>query len=967
MFFIGICISGCGKEYAGFSTITASLQASEDFPGIIVSITGLTGGTGPNGNFQVGDFITVHFTLKKKDGSNMSLDEATTAEIWVAGPTTNYQRVIPSNTPEQIGMGLQIPSLNNVKEEAVRNPDGSYSYTFLTPIPAVYGAPFNDTKKFTEGEMTGQPLQDGTYTVCLVVTKNYLVEQTTVGGEIIKETFVDAGNASKDFLLGNATTLEPREIVKIENCNVCHGAQQVHGQKYRDTRLCATCHTAGSEDSLSTDTNDPTPYTIEFKVLIHRLMNGSHLPSANGITTNPDGTRNYSSSPLSQQYFTLIRGEGIQISEYSKARFPVFPNAVSPMPRDVGYSSLTPAQQAQEDAVRTGITDCDKCHGDPDGDGPLTAPAQGNRAYTNPSRRACGSCHDDVNWNYKYVSNELTMEPQPDDTNCARCHTESGRSFSIRDAHLHPLKNSNINAGLNIHITNLNDSGGNGKVDIGERISITFDLKDDAGKNVDPATLDQIELIINGPTTNKNLILWTQIPKDKLGPVSDTYTINVPTKIYYELLGTSTTTTGDTWTTNTVPHWKGPSGLADTTTLYVRTGTSGGSSTLSTSSQPGQNYVDVADTTGFQRGDFVVIDDGTGSEEYMYIGFVDTTKNRIWFTYRIQTGATSYNYFKPALTQSHSKDATIKEVQLSAKIEGTDYTVDPTTGVVTELTEFGNGNKILITYTINFQFPSKYPLPINSTGDLDETWGNWFGKSIVDGTYTLGIYGWKSIYLTPNGQIASSGTGDNSTYVFSSLPAIKDFLVGSASTIQPNTIISPTKCLDCHSEMLGHNNTARGVETCLLCHGTAGSEDRPHYVSGDSNNLTTGMTIEFRYLLHVIHRGKFLPKASTFKLVGESNIVRDWSGVVFPARPGKTRHCDRCHISTDTWKEPAKRNHPTEQTLPIRKWRIICTSCHDLDSTLSHIDLNTYKAEEGCGVCHGEGRIRDIQVVHNPH
>ena len=47
--------------------------------------------------------------------------------------------------------------------------------------------------------------------------------------------------------------------------------------------------------------------------------------------------------------------------------------------------------------------------------GALTPPAQGTLAYTQPTRRACGSCHDDIDWARPYTANGLTMPAQADD------------------------------------------------------------------------------------------------------------------------------------------------------------------------------------------------------------------------------------------------------------------------------------------------------------------------------------------------------------------------------------------------------------------------------------------------------------------------------------------------------------------------------------------------------------------------
>src|SRR5207237_1334636 len=74
--------------------------------------------------------------------------------------------------------------------------------------------------------------------------------------------------------------------------------------------------------------------------------------------------------------------------------------------------------------------------------------------------------------------------------------------------------------------------------------------------------------------------------------------------------------------------------------------------------------------------------------------------------------------------------------------------------------------------------------------------------------------------------------GETQTYRSTSLPANVDFLVGAATALTPVAIIAPdTTCAKCHVDVLAHGGGRRGVDTCLLCHGSAGTEDRPQYVA----------------------------------------------------------------------------------------------------------------------------------------
>ena len=100
-----------------------------------------------------------------------------------------------------------------------------------------------------------------------------------------------------------------------------------------------------------------------------------------GVGTNADGSRNYLATPTPY----VVSGH-----DFSTVPFPAWPQGLVPTPRDVGYSALSSTDKATEDTIRKGPSSCAVCHGDPDGDGPLTEPAQGDLHQTQPTRNACG-------------------------------------------------------------------------------------------------------------------------------------------------------------------------------------------------------------------------------------------------------------------------------------------------------------------------------------------------------------------------------------------------------------------------------------------------------------------------------------------------------------------------------------------------------------------------------------------------
>ena len=914
---------------------TTDLDADEDPPGVEVVVTGLTGASGSDGSFQTGDRISVHFTLKQKSGAPWGVAEMDLARALVSGPTFNYQRVIAEQS--------------DLKARAVHHGGGNYSYTFDDPLPARYLRPFNDSPSFgaSDGELAGQPLLAGTYTVGLSFVWKYTVAS---------EPFLDVGETAADFRFAGATALTPRQVTTLANCNQCHARLEAHDGTRRNVTLCLMCHTTGAEDRNDPNVAGGTPgVTINSRVMFHKLHNARHLPSVLGVGTKVDGSRDYTQTP---RPYVLV-DEHLVAKDFSSVGFPVWPNRTVPMPRDFEYSQLGPAQRAQEDEMLRGITKCLVCHGDPDGAGPLQAPAQGDLVNVQPSRAACGACHDDVDWTRFYVSNGASMDPVQtvDDSLCNTCHERTNGTYAVIDTHTHPLleKTTGQFFANDIHfdlrsVSEAGTANQDGRFDPGEKIALSFAVTDDTGADVDASTLKSITAVLSGPTRNSNLVLQTEIPTQLLG-FSQPFTINLPELRQLELLGHSSGANGDVFATAFAPHL-----LSAQTKVLVRQGTAGGSSSLVAATAAPANFVDVANASGFDRGDFLVIDDGVaGFEEYAQIQFVDGS--RLWFS-SPQTPS-----FAPGLARVHAAGAQVLEVSLQQKTQNQAYALVPATGTITELQEFGAGAAVLASYWTDFVVPQTYPLSANDSPDLDETFGEWTGKSLVDGTYRISLWGnFEKQYFPP---------GQPINYLLVSPAASQDLLVGSAAAIEPYDLISSKdNCYACHQDFWFHDGTVRGFDACIACHGNAGAEDRPRYVAANAP-ATPGVTVNFRTMVHKIHRGSQLQ--SPFSVIGsgpapypDNFTANSYAKILFPAMPGATQNCEKCHgIGNTAWIIPADRNHPTQQTQPVQAWKAACGTCHDSAQALGHIGLQTTPAGlEVCGVCHDPGRANEVELSH---
>jgi OmcA/MtrC family decaheme c-type cytochrome len=139
---------------------------------------------------------------------------------------------------------------------------------------------------------------------------------------------------------------------------------------------------------------------------------------------------------------------------------------------------------------RTGghMVDCNGCHG-------RDSAVQKDVWLTRPSRAACGSCHDDVN----FATGEGHVNlPQVSDNQCGNCHQPEGEvefDASIKGAHSMPRFSPSL-PGTNIEILNVAEGTA------GSRPTVTFSIKDDKGAPVPANQLATLRVYYAGPTTD---------------------------------------------------------------------------------------------------------------------------------------------------------------------------------------------------------------------------------------------------------------------------------------------------------------------------------------------------------------------------------------------------------------------------------------------------------------------------------
>ena len=165
-----------------------------------------------------------------------------------------------------------------------------------------------------------------------------------------------------------------------------------------------------------------------------------------------------------------------------------------------------------------------------------------------------------------------------------------------------------------------------------------------------------------------------------------------------------------------------------------------------------------------------------------------------------------------------------------------------------------------------------------------------------------------------------------------------EFVPSGATVKIHRAVVETGTCNNCHDPLKYHGGTRRAVGYCALCH------------TSQLIDPETGESLEFKVLVHKIHRGKLLPSVKEGKalfFVGENQKVADYTNlrytqvVMSEGVARDLRNCNACHSGA---KEENWKRFPGIAA---------CTSCHN------NVDLVTGKnhpagpqSEQLCFACH---------------
>lgn len=193
--------------------------------------------------------------------------------------------------------------------------------------------------------------------------------------------------------------------------------------------------------------------TVDMKVMVHKIHFGASLPSVEA--GNP--------------YY--IVGFNQSVHDYSDVV----------LPQDV--------------------RNCETCH-----TGPLA-----DSWKTKPSAAACGSCHDDVN--FETGANHPAGAVAAG--SCATCHPADGPEFgaSVAGAHVIPTESSQLR-GVTFNLLGVTNTAP------GQQPVVAFNVKDKAGAIIDPNSMNRLAFTLAGPTYDYQ-VNWNESALGKVTQVAD--------------------------------------------------------------------------------------------------------------------------------------------------------------------------------------------------------------------------------------------------------------------------------------------------------------------------------------------------------------------------------------------------------------------------------------------------------------
>lgn len=278
---------------------------------------------------------------------------------------------------------------------------------------------------------------------------------------------------------------------------------------------------------------------------------------------------------------------------------------------------------------------------------------------------------------------------------------------------------------------------------------------------------------------------------------------------------------------------------------------------------------------------------------------------------------------------------------------------------------------------------------------LDPLGGN--ATDNMDGTFTMtsnvavpiNVSG--SLVVAIEGHPAVDVNGDGVADRLPVTGATDFFGITDNPAVARRKVVDIANCNQCHQQLSLHgDNRTDNIDLCVSCHNADATDIRARNEAGvDASNSADGgdeVAVDFKRMIHRIHAGNVV-------VYGFGGSLHDYRDVEYP---GILSDCTACHVGDTYYPVDAQVLATTYDTgdgttasladptddLNITANAAVCSSCHPSESAAAHMELNgaafdamqaldgTLTSASGrpvfetCDVCHNEGRIADVAVVH---
>ncbi len=279
-------------------------------------------------------------------------------------------------------------------------------------------------------------------------------------------------------------------------------------------------------------------------------------------------------------------------------------------------------------------------------------------------------------------------------------------------------------------------------------------------------------------------------------------------------------------------------------------------------------------------------------------------------------------------------------------------------------------------------------VPANALANGDGSFRVTLGQAIPDSNTAPGIAASGSGVAVIEGRLAvEDEDGESLRVPLDNAHGFFSIDEADGSAVARRQSVTIGQCQVCHETLSLHgNNRTNSIDSCVTCHNPRNTDREVREIA--ATPPTDGKdeeSLDFKRMIHGIHAAGI--RENPLQVVGFSGrttYVFDEDSVHYPGNIG---NCRACHTASgftlpladgvlgSTIDTGELHDDPRDDRV-MSPTAAVCSSCHDDAVATAHMSANggsfdtsqaaldTGAVVEQCSVCHGSGRIADVEAVH---